>query len=265
MSSSARKNLGVLVDERVDMSQHCVLKGKKANLMHQKKPGRHVEGSDSPLLLRYHKILPETLCPPSPIQDMDQLGQVQRMATKIIWGLEHCSQKMDWAKVVQSGEETIPGWPYSSLTEFKGDLRESCRGTSNKVLWWQDKRHFWFKLNIRKKYFTMRVMKHWLWLSRDVVTQAQICVPPLETFKVRLTFGQPDLVKDVLFTAGWPLQGPFHLKLFCILSYWRESPGEPWRWWSDWNICHKAERLGDLWVYILEERLRRLFVRCIHI
>lgn len=36
-SSPAKREMGVLVDERLDMSQYHVLKGKKVNLMHQKK------------------------------------------------------------------------------------------------------------------------------------------------------------------------------------------------------------------------------------
>ncbi|KFW05240.1 hypothetical protein N327_13908, partial [Fulmarus glacialis] len=38
-----------------------------------------------------------------------------------------------------------------------------------------------FRLNIRKKFFTMRVMKQWHRLPREVVD-----APSLETFKVRL-------------------------------------------------------------------------------
>jgi len=38
-----------------------------------------------------------------------------------------------------------------------------------------------FRLNIRKKFFTVRVMRHWHRLSREMVD-----VPSLETLKVRL-------------------------------------------------------------------------------
>jgi len=47
---------------------------------------------------------------------------------------------------------------------------------------------FGFRLDIRKKYFIMRVMKHWNRLPRDVVGAQS-----LETFKVRLDESQSNL------------------------------------------------------------------------
>ncbi|KFP11666.1 hypothetical protein Z169_11640, partial [Egretta garzetta] len=46
-----------------------------------------------------------------------------------------------------------------------------------------------FRLDIRKKFFTMRVVKHWNRLSREVVK-----VPSLETFKARLDGALSNLI-----------------------------------------------------------------------
>ncbi|KFV55023.1 hypothetical protein N341_00330, partial [Tyto alba] len=46
-----------------------------------------------------------------------------------------------------------------------------------------------FILDIRKKFFTMRVVKHWSRLPREVVD-----APSLETFKVRLDGALSNLI-----------------------------------------------------------------------
>jgi len=57
-----------------------------------------------------------------------------------------------------------------------------------------------FRLDIRKKFFTMRVDKHWNWLPREVVD-----APSLETLKVRLDGALSNLiwVRMSLLIARW--------------------------------------------------------------
>jgi len=56
-----------------------------------------------------------------------------------------------------------------------------------------------FRLDIRKKSFTVRMMRHWNRFPRDVMDALS-----LETFSAGLdqVLGQPDLTVDFLFTAG---------------------------------------------------------------
>ncbi|KFP11823.1 hypothetical protein Z169_11869, partial [Egretta garzetta] len=46
-----------------------------------------------------------------------------------------------------------------------------------------------FRLNIRKKFFTLRVVKHWNRLPREVVE-----APSVETFKARLDGALSNLI-----------------------------------------------------------------------
>ena len=75
-----------------------------------------------------------------------------------------------------------------------------------------------FRLDIRKKFFTMRVVKHWNGLPREAVE-----APSLDTFKARLDGALSNLVwlKISLLTvrdwARWPLKVPFNSKHSMIL------------------------------------------------
>jgi len=79
------------------------------------------------------------------------------------------------------------GRPCSSLSVPEGGRQERWGKYFQQGLMQQDKsndfklREERFRLDIRKKFFTMKAVKHWHRLSREAVE-----APSLETFKARL-------------------------------------------------------------------------------
>ena len=107
----------------------------------------------------------------------------------LLWG------KDERVAVVQPGEEKAVGRPYSSLSVPERASRKDEDKHFNRACYDRARSNgfklrdsiFW--LDIRKKSFTVRVVKHWNWLPRKVVD-----VPSLKTFSVRLDGGLSNLV-----------------------------------------------------------------------
>ena len=94
-----------------------------------------------------------------------------------------------------------------------------------------------FRLDIRKKFFTVRVMKHWNRLPREVVE-----APSLETFKARLDGALSNLVYLCSLQgcwARWPLNVPSNPKHSMIL----------------WFICLELSKYYGRTLLILQETI----------
>jgi len=200
-SSPTKKDLGILVGKKLDMSQQRMLAVQQVSShsyprLHKKKHDQQVEGGDSPSLL--HFVRPNLeyhiqLWSPQHKTDMDLLEWVQRRATKIrascMGRLEHLSYE---ERLIELGlyslekkrlqEDLIAAFQYTKGTckkdgesLFTKVCSDRTRGNGFKL------KEGRFKSDIRKKFFTMRVVRHWNRLLRE-----DVGAPSLELFKAML-------------------------------------------------------------------------------
>ncbi|PKU43858.1 hypothetical protein llap_5830 [Limosa lapponica baueri] len=128
---------------------------------------------------------------------MDLLEQVQRRATKMIRRLEHLSyeDRLKELGLFSLEKRRLWGDPVATFQYLEGAYRRDgeelfVRDCSNKMRGNGFKlKEGRFRLDIRKKFFTVRVVRQWNRLPSEVVD-----APSLEVFKARLDGALSNLV-----------------------------------------------------------------------
>ncbi|PKU48468.1 ring finger protein 24 [Limosa lapponica baueri] len=138
-STPKEKDLGVSVDEKLDMSQQRVLAAQKVNCILGCIKRSRLREVILPLystLVRPHLEYCVQLWSPQHRKDTDLLDRVQRSTTKVIRGLEHLSYKDRLRKLGLFSLEKALGKPYRTIQH----LKERCLPMSS------DFQHYSFRM-----------------------------------------------------------------------------------------------------------------------